>query len=103
MVVADDMLTEQVLRYRAIVAEINARERERDALEFAIKREMGDAAVLAIGVDQKPAFTWKTEERAQLDYDKLKNEYPTVYKACSGKRSSRVFRYKNPGMEGVIS
>lgn len=102
IVQADDALTGRLMRYRALHAEIKAREAERDALEFEIAQAMGDASLLTLGDTPKPVFTYRNEEGPFLDQQRLKNEFPAAHKACMTKWQKRVLRYKPFDPKGVM-
>ncbi len=102
IVTADDALTGTVMRYRALQAEIKARQAEADWLEFQVMQAMGDASVLSVGGEPKPAFTWREESGPFLDQAKLKAQFPEAHKACMTKWSKRVLRYKPFDAKGVM-
>lgn len=102
IVVADPAVTKLALRYRALEAEVKARTAEQEALEFEIRQFMGDAALLALTPDGKPAFQWKDETGPFLDQTRLKADYPDAHKACLTKWSKRVFRFKGFDAKGVL-
>lgn len=95
--VADTELTGKILRLRAIDAEIRARDCERQALEFDVKRAMGSAAELSVldeRGDRKTAVTWKMRPYTFLDETALKAEHPKIARKFTRKGGSRVFTVK---------
>ena len=86
---ADADLTERLLRLRAVDRELKARYAEFDALEFEIKRAMGDCTEIVIG--DKTAVTWKARAHSYLDQAGLKEAYPQIVKDFTRKGSGRVF------------
>ncbi|WP_408953016.1 YqaJ viral recombinase family protein [Lysobacter sp. Hz 25] len=90
--IADNELTRQVLRLRAIQSEIKAREREFEALEFDVKLAMRDATELV--VDEKAAVTWKQRATSWLDQTALKEQHPKLVREFTRKGSARVFTVK---------
>lgn len=92
--IADPAMIEKLLRYRAIEAELQAREAERDHVEFEIKRFMADATVLRVPGQEKPAATWKLRANAHLDQLALKAEYPKLHAQFMKKGAARVFEVK---------
>lgn len=97
---ADEGLAEQVMRMRAINAEIKAREAESEALEFAIKRAMRDCTSLVMP-NGKTAIDWKERSGSYLDETGLKEAHPKVHKEFVRKWSKRVFALKNFSTEGI--
>lgn len=89
---ADDELHQQWLRLRAIKAEIKARELEADAIEFAVKRAMGDAVELI--ADSRTAVTWKPHTSSRFDLDAFKTDHPALARKYTGKSTVRPFIVK---------
>ncbi len=90
--IADDELHQQWLRLRAIKAEIKARELEADAIEFTIKRAMGDAVELI--TDSRVAATWKPHETARFDLDTFKADNAKLARQYTRKTTVRPFVVK---------
>lgn len=89
---ADTELHRQILRLRAIKAEIKAREAEGDAIEFDIKRAMQDAVELC--TDDKVAITWKPRKQTWLDQAALKADHPDIFRKYQVHSVSRPFLVK---------
>lgn len=97
---ADDALAQDVLRMRAIAAEIKARQAESEALEFRVKRAMKDAAVLVMP-NGKDAITWAERTGKSLDHDLIKERDPKLYREAQKPWAARVFTLKNFSTEGL--
>ncbi len=95
---ADDELTEKVLRLRAIDKEIKARTAEYESLEFELKRVMGATPELVVG--EASAITWKVRPHTYLDQAALKEAHPKLVKDFTRKGESRVFTLKQFGWKG---
>jgi predicted phage-related endonuclease len=91
--VADDELTGQVLRLRALQREIKAREAEYEALEFNIKRAMGPHHEIVLG--DTSAVTWKTRKHSWLDQWGLKQAHPKIHREFMRTKPARVFTVKS--------
>lgn len=100
--IADQELTRHLLRMRAIDREIKARTAEYEALEFEVKRAMGDCTSLVVGSETKEAVTWKERAHSFLDQSGLKAAHPKLVKEFTKKGSSRVFTLKPFSIDGVI-
>lgn len=93
--IADDDLTRNALRLRAIKAEIKARELEAEAIEFDVKRAMGTATELVIPNDSKKvAVVWKDRDYTWLDQAALKEQEPKLHRSLQRKTTTRVFTVK---------
>lgn len=93
-IVADDELTAYLLRLRAIDREINARQAEYDALEFAVKRRMQDATEIILSAGNTAA-TWKGRKHSHLDQGALNAAHPKIVKEFTKKGITRVFTLKS--------
>lgn len=100
--IADPELTRTLLRMRAIDRELKARTAEWEALEFEVKRAMGDCTHIVVGSETKEAATWKQRPHTWLDQTALKEAHPDIVKAFTRKKSTRVFTLKSFSTEGVI-
>ena len=100
--IADEELTRHLLRMRAIDKEIKARTAEYEALEFDVKRAMGDCTSLVVGSETKEAITWKERAFSFLDQQGLKADHPKLVKEYTKKGASRVFTLKSFSIDGVI-
>jgi putative phage-type endonuclease len=89
---ADSELHRNWLRLRAIKAEIKAREREAEAIEFDVKRAMGDAVELRS--ERQIAATWKPHETSRFDLDRFKLDHPALAKQYTSKTTARPFIVK---------
>jgi putative phage-type endonuclease len=90
--IADMDLKLEVLRLRAIRAEIKARESEGEVIEFKLKSAMGECGELV--VDDKAVVTWKSRPWSSLDQTGLKEAHPKIHKEFVRKGSSRTFIVK---------
>lgn len=97
---ADETLAEQVMRMRAINAEIKAREAEAEVLEFAIKKALRDCTSLVMP-NGKTAVEWKERSGSYLDETALKEQHPKVHKEFLRRWSKRVFLMKSFSTEGL--
>jgi putative phage-type endonuclease len=98
---ADEELTQALLRLRAIGKEIGAREAEAAALEFQIKRAMKDAVAVVLPTG-KTAVEWKLREGKALDHDALKAAIGTkVYRDCHKPWQARTFTLKPFAIDGL--
>jgi len=97
---ADETLAEQVMRMRAINAEIKAREAEAEALEFAVKRAMRDCTSIVMP-NGKEAVTWKQRSGSWLDETALKEAHPKLVREFQRKWDKRVFTLKSFSTEGL--
>jgi putative phage-type endonuclease len=98
---ADDGLTEALMRLRAVGKEISAREAEAQALEFQIKRSMKDAVAIVLP-NGKTACEWKVREGKSLDHDAVKAALGTKgYQQAHKPWSSRVFTLKPFAIDGL--
>lgn len=98
---ADIDTAEKVMKYRAVHAEINAREAEKDAIEFELKRIMKDCEKL-IMPNGKDAFSWKKRSGNYLDQAALKENEPEIYRQYQVQRSFRIFKFNRFDIEGMI-
>lgn len=97
---ADETLAEQVMRMRAINAEIKAREAEAEALEFSIKRAMRDCTTLVMP-NGKTAVEWKQRSGSYLDETALKEAHPKLAREFQRKWEKRVYTLKAFSTEGL--
>lgn len=98
---ADEELTQALLRLRAIGKEIGAREAEATALEFQIKRAMKDAVAVVLPTG-KAAVEWKLREGKALDHEALKAAIGTkVYRDCHKPWQARTFTLKPFAIDGL--
>lgn len=97
---ADPQLAEWLLRMRAIRAEIKARETEADALEFQVRRAMGEHTHLLMP-NGKTACEWKTRSGSYLDETALKEAHPKIAREFARKWQKRVFTLKPFDATGV--
>jgi putative phage-type endonuclease len=97
---ADEQLTQQLLRMRAISAEIKAREAEAEALEFEIKRAMRDCTSILLP-NGKTACEWKERNGTFIDAASLKAAHPKIAKEFTSAWHKRVFALKSFSMEGI--
>jgi putative phage-type endonuclease len=97
---ADETLAEQVMRMRAINAEIKAREAEAEVLEFAVKRAMRDCTSIVMP-NGKEAVTWKQRSGSWLDEAALKESHPKLAREFQRKWDKRVFTLKSFSTEGL--
>ena len=97
---ADETLAEQVMRMRAINAEIKAREAEAEVLEFAVKRAMRDCTSIVMP-NGKEAVTWKQRSGSWLDETALKEAHPKLTREFQRKWDKRVFTLKSFSTEGL--
>lgn len=97
---ADETLAEQVMRVRAINAEIKAREAEAEVLEFAIKRALRDCTTLVMP-NGKTAVEWKQRSGSWLDESALKEAHPKLAREFQRKWEKRVFAVKAFSTEGL--
>ncbi len=98
--VADGPLVRDLLRLRAIRAEMKAREAEAEALEFAVKSAMRDAVGIVLPTG-KSACEWKEREGSFLDQAGLKEAHPKLVREFQKKWTARVFNLKNFSTEGL--
>ena len=97
---ADEALAEQVMRLRAINAEVKAREAEAEAIEFSIKRAMRDCTTLVMP-NGKTAVEWKQRSGAYLDETALKEAHPKLAREFTRKWEKRVYTVKAFSTEGL--
>jgi putative phage-type endonuclease len=97
---ADDSLTESLLRMRACKQEIDARTSELEVLEFQIKRAMRDAAEIVLP-NGKAACEWKTRSGSWFDESAFKEAHPKLAKEFARKWEKRVFRFKAFDTKGI--
>ncbi|RZS35854.1 YqaJ viral recombinase family protein [Corticibacter populi] len=97
---ADPMLTEWLMRMRAIRAEIKAREAEYEALEFQTRRAMGSTTHVLMP-NGKTAAEWKKRSGSFLDQAALKEAHPKLVKEFTRKWDKRVFTLKSFDTEGI--
>lgn len=101
-VLADDVITADLMRLRAVTAEIRAREAEADAIEFRVKQAMRDATELQLG-NGKVAATWKERSGSWIDEAALKKAEPKLCKEFTRTWKKRVFTLKPFSTEGLQS
>lgn len=89
---ADNATHRNILRLRALKAEIKAREAEMEAVEFDVKQFMGDAMELV--TDDKTAITWKNRDFSWFDQAALKADDAKVHRHYQRKTTTRVFTVK---------
>lgn len=89
---ADNELHRHWLRLRAIKAEIKAREREGEAIEFDLKRAMRDAVEMR--TEDMCAVTWKPHETSRFDLELFKKDHPALAKQYTSKTTARPFIVK---------
>lgn len=92
--VADEELTAKVLRLRAVLAEVRARELEAQALEFEVKRAMGEHGALLLPGGAR-AVDWKARSGAYIDEAALKKAHPAIARAFTRRWEARVFSVRN--------
>jgi predicted phage-related endonuclease len=97
---ADDQLTAQVLRLRAIKQEIDAREAESLAIEFDLRLALKQASELVLP-NGKLAIEWKGRSGSYFDETAFKAEHPGLAKQFSKKWEKRVFRLKTFETKGL--
>ena len=64
---------------------------EKKRLQFRVEEWMGQSSTL-IGVDGKKLATWKRQESTRVDVNKLRKQFPDVYKQVIKTTDSRVLR-----------
>jgi predicted phage-related endonuclease len=97
---ADEELTARVLKLRALLSEIKAREAEAAAVEFDIKRAMREASEIVMP-NGKAAIEWKTRKGTWLDETALKEAHPAMAREFTRKWESRVFKLKPFEIKGI--
>ncbi len=97
---ADEELTARVLKLRALLSEIKAREAEAAAVEFDIKRAMREASEIVMP-NGKAAIEWKTRKGTWLDETALKEAHPALAREFTRKWESRVFKLKPFEIKGI--
>lgn len=97
---ADEELTAQVMRLRALQAEIKAREAESEAVEFEVRRAMRDASELVMP-NGKTAATWKERSGTWLDETALKEAHPKLTREFTRTWTKRVFNLKPFDTKGI--
>ena len=97
---ADPNLAEWLMRMRFVKAEIKAREAEAEALEFQIRKAMGNAPQILMP-NGKTACEWKSRKGTYLDETALKEAYPKIARQFSRKWEKRVFTLKPFDATGV--
>ena len=97
---ADDELSAKVMRLRAINAEVKAREAEADALEFELKRSMGNCTEIVMP-NGKKAIEWRTRSGSWFDETAYKEADPKGYKTLLRKWEKRVFTLKPFDTKGI--
>lgn len=65
---------------------------EEEALKLEIQKRMLSAELMADG--DKKLFTWKSQERKELDRELLKAELPVIYQQYQKSKTIRVFLLK---------
>ncbi|WP_029001852.1 YqaJ viral recombinase family nuclease [Azohydromonas australica] len=91
---ADKELTAKVLRLRAVLAEAKARELEAQALEFDVKRAMGDHGELLLASGAR-AVDWKQRSGSYIDETALKKAHPAIAREFTRRWEARVFTVRS--------
>lgn len=91
-VYADTATHRNILRLRAIKAEIKAREAEMEEVEFYVKEYMGNAQELI--TDDKTAIVWKNRDYTWFDQGALKEADAKLHRQYQRKTTTRVFTVK---------
>jgi putative phage-type endonuclease len=89
--IADENIIRGLMRYRAIEAEIEARETERDSIEFDLKCAMRDATAIVQPGLKKALATWKSRNTSRLDQEAFKQAYPKLHRQFVRESSTRAF------------
>lgn len=89
-VAASDDIGSKALRLRAIDANMKALELEFEALEFDVKRALGNAEYLT--VDGRKVYSWKLQNWSRLDQEGLKEKEKAIYKQYMKTGKHRVFK-----------
>ena len=92
VLVADGELAEKSLELRAVKAQIKALELELEALEYAVKRALGDNEEII--VDGVLCASWKNRPWTRINQTLLQQQAPGVHKQFTEKGVSRVFLIK---------
>lgn len=90
VVAADNDTARAVFELRALKAEAKEIASRTEAVELAIKKAMGEAAVLT--VDDVKAATWKTQQARRFDQKAFQAAHPDLYDQFIKTTESRVFR-----------
>jgi putative phage-type endonuclease len=85
-----DELIHALLRLRAVKAKLKGYELEEAALEFQLKRYMGNAQILTL--DGKKAATWKGGETSRFDLEAFRAENKKLATQFTKKIPTRPFR-----------
>ena len=91
-VYADNATHRNILRLRAIKAEIKAREAEMEEVEFYVKEYMGNAQELV--TEDKTAIVWKNRDYTWFDQGALKEADAKLHRQFQRKTTTRVFTVK---------
>lgn len=97
---ADPELTARVMRLRALLSEIKAREAEAEAVEFDIKLAMREASEIVMP-NGKSAIEWRLRSGSWLDDKALKEAHPAIAREFTRKWESRVFKLKQFDTKGI--
>lgn len=90
VVAADNDIARAVFELRALKTEAKDNEARTTAVMLAIKKAMGEAAVLT--VDDKKAATWKTQSARRFDQKAFQAAHPDLFDQFTKTTESRVFR-----------
>lgn len=94
VVIATPEIQEDYLRLAAIKAEINAREKEFEHLQFRVMRFMRDAGELLLPHSDKPVISWRPRKQSSFDFEGLKSTHPAIYKQFQISGTARPFIVK---------
>lgn len=97
---ADEELTADLLRMRAIRAEVKAREAEAEAIEFRLKRAMQHCTQIVLP-NGKAAVEWAERSGKWLDETALKQAHPKLAREFMRTWDKRVFTLKNFDTKGL--
>lgn len=90
VVAADNDIARAVFELRALKTEAKENEARTTAVMLAIKKAMGEAAMLT--VDDKKAATWKTQSARRFDQKAFQAAHPDLFDQFTKTTESRVFR-----------
>jgi putative phage-type endonuclease len=93
-------LAARVMKLRALLTEIKAREAEAEAIEFDIKLAMREASEIVMP-NGKSAVEWKSRKGSWLDDAALKEAHPAIARKFTRKWESRVFKLKAFDTKGL--
>lgn len=94
LLIATEDMQEAYLRLAAIKAEITAREKEWEHLEYRVKRFMRDAGGLLLPSGEKPVITWMERKQTAFDFEGLKAAHPDIYRKFQKSGTARPFIVK---------